>query len=182
MSRNHQHAFANGLQALENRAQTTTGLGWAFAVLPFHFRAHRPPKRYRRRIPTAEGLEDRQLMTGLIATAQEQAYSALVNIYDAKTGSLRSSLNPYPDRRAPAGGIHLAFGDVNGDGAPDVIVAPNGDADTKFSNMTRDVRVLDGRSGKLISSFAPYNARDVTKQHGSNYYLLDPIDVAADMS
>lgn len=52
------------------------------------------------------------------------------------------------------GGVNVAAGDVNNDGLADVIVAPGPGVDNSTSNTT--VRVFDGATGNLISSFKPF--------------------------
>jgi hypothetical protein len=47
------------------------------------------------------------------------------------------------------GGVRVALGDVNGDGVADIITAP--------ASGIAPVRVFDGRSGALMTSFFPYS-------------------------
>ncbi len=78
--------------------------------------------------------------------------STTVNVYDADTQFLRFTLTPYPNF---TGGVHVAVGDVNGDGIPDIITAP-------ASGLAPLVRVYDGVTGSLFSGplggFNAYNS------------------------
>jgi hypothetical protein len=50
------------------------------------------------------------------------------------------------------GGVRVAMGDINADGVPDLITAPG-------PTGGPDIRVWDGKSGKLIREFAAYSMR-----------------------
>ncbi len=67
-----------------------------------------------------------------------------INVFDAQTGALRTTITPYAGF---TGGVTVATGDVNGDGVVDIITgaASNG-----------HVKVFDGDSGTEIHSFFAY--------------------------
>jgi hypothetical protein len=71
-----------------------------------------------------------------------------VKVFDASTHELKFNLMPY----APnfLGGVRVATGDVNGDGVPDIITAPGA------GNSGGHVKVFDGTTGGLLSSFLAY--------------------------
>ena len=68
--------------------------------------------------------------------------SPLVRGYAADTGDLIFEVQPYTS--SFTGGVHVAAGDISGDGIPDAIVAP-GFAHTPL------IHVLDGRTGEEIA-------------------------------
>ncbi len=70
-----------------------------------------------------------------------------VKVYNAD-GTLRWDIFPYDPRFL--GGVHVATGDVNGDGLDDFITAPG-------QNGGPDVKVYDGFSGNLIFEFNAYD-------------------------
>jgi hypothetical protein len=80
---------------------------------------------------------------GIIATGTDAGITATVNVFDATTGALKFSLQPFGPF---TGGVRVAVGDVNGDGVPDVICAagPGG---------APVVEVFDGNTAKLIRIF-----------------------------
>jgi hypothetical protein len=59
------------------------------------------------------------------------------------------SFNAYP--AGFQGGVRVAVGDVTGDGVPDIVTAPG-------SGITTQVKVFDGQTRQLSSSFLPYGA------------------------
>ena len=64
-----------------------------------------------------------------------------VKVFDSNTRELKFSFSPYQGRFR--GGVHVATGDVNGDGIPDIITAPGaGDA-----GAGPHVKVFDGATG-----------------------------------
>jgi hypothetical protein len=75
----------------------------------------------------------------------------IVNVYDAPTGILQYSFQPYPDYFH--GGVRVAVGDVNGDDVPDIITAPG-------PGSALPVQVFDGDTGQpiagLLASFFPF--------------------------
>jgi hypothetical protein len=80
---------------------------------------------------------------GIIATGTDAGIAATVNVFDANTGALKFTLQPFGSF---SGGVRVAVGDVNGDGVPDVICAagPGG---------APLVEVFDGNTAKLIRIF-----------------------------
>ncbi|MFL5340321.1 MAG: FG-GAP-like repeat-containing protein [Gemmataceae bacterium] len=84
----------------------------------------------------------------LYAVGSGPGAPATVRVYDAKTGNLRAQLLPFANF---SGGVHVAMGDVNSDGAADVIVGagPGGGP---------AVKVYDGRTFAEIASFFAYDS------------------------
>src|SRR5205085_2652690 len=70
-----------------------------------------------------------------------------VNVYDAGGQLLRTFL-AYP--AAFRGGVHIATGDVTGDGIPDAVTAPGPGGGPV-------VRVWDGATGALVREFCAYD-------------------------
>jgi uncharacterized repeat protein (TIGR01451 family) len=67
-----------------------------------------------------------------------------VKAFNAQTGALLRSFFAYDSTFA--GGVRVAFGDVNGDGVPDIITSPG-------AGGGPHVKAFDGFSGALIASF-----------------------------
>jgi parallel beta-helix repeat protein len=86
-----------------------------------------------------------------LATGTDLGDPPLVNVYDAPTGQLQYSFQPYPDYFH--GGVRVAVGDVNGDDVPDIITAPG-------PGSALPVQVFDGDTGQPIAgplaSFFPF--------------------------
>jgi hypothetical protein len=82
----------------------------------------------------------------LFGFAVGSAVAPLVAVYDT-TGAVGRVLNPYPGL---PGGVRVALGDVNNDGAADLVTVPAASAPL--------VNVYDGQSGNLIASFLAYPA------------------------
>lgn len=73
-----------------------------------------------------------------------------VRVFHGRTLSLLESFLAYPASDL-AGGVHVAAGDVNGDGRADII------AGAGFGSPPR-VKVFSGKNGAEIRSFSPYEA------------------------
>jgi hypothetical protein len=134
----------------------------------------------RRRPLSLERLEDRtqpSAVAGLIATGTDGA-APHVKVFNPD-GSPRFSFFAYPVTFN--GGVHVAAGDVTGDGVADVITAP------AFATYTTDprvppgpggfrgvmgplVKVFDGRTGAEVASFLAY---DVSYLGGVNVAAAD---------
>jgi RHS repeat-associated protein len=86
--------------------------------------------------------------TGLLAVGADAGSLPLVRVLDAATGRVKFSFFAY----VPAfrGVVRVAVGDVNGDGTPDIITAPGPGGGSV-------VKVFDGKTGQLLSSFNAYN-------------------------
>ena len=83
----------------------------------------------------------------LIATGAGPGSPPLVRVFNAD-GSLRFSFDAYDS--GFTGGVNVAVGDVNGDGIPDIITGPGPGGGPL-------VKVFDGSTGNLITSFFAYN-------------------------
>jgi hypothetical protein len=93
------------------------------------------------------GLVFGNLSRALIAVAGGPGSLPVVNLYRASTGQVVNSIMAYdPSFR---GGVHVAVGDVNGDGVPDLVTAPG-------PGGAPHVKVFDGRNGQLIEQFFAY--------------------------
>ena len=68
--------------------------------------------------------------------------SPLVRAYAADTGDLLFEIQPYTS--SFTGGVHVAAGDISGDGVPDVVTAPG------FGHTPR-IHVFDGTTGDQIA-------------------------------
>jgi len=82
--------------------------------------------------------------TQYYVTGADQDVAPVVRVYDAGSGQVVDSFPAYASDFS--GGVRVAFGDVNGDGIPDVVTAPGGGGGP-------NVRVFSGRDGSLIDSF-----------------------------
>lgn len=85
---------------------------------------------------------------GIIAVGSGPGTEARARAIDRQTGAVRFEVAPFPGF---TGGITVAAGDVNGDGTPDLIVGSG-------PGISSTVRIYDGGSGVLLSSFNPYEA------------------------
>ena len=108
----------------------------------------RPIYRKPRLLFGLEWLEDRTVPTGSIVAAADAGAPPEVRVYDFATGALRSQFLAYDS--SMLSGVRVAVGDVNGDGFDDLITAPGPGA-------LPNVRVFDGLSGNLMSSFFAYD-------------------------
>jgi len=90
---------------------------------------------------TSDGVAD-------IITAPGDGAFPIVRVFDGSTGAVIRSFVAYPT--PSSGGTYVAAGDVNGDGVPDIITGRDGAAP--------EVRVFDGKTGVLLSSFLAYGA------------------------
>jgi fibronectin-binding autotransporter adhesin len=73
--------------------------------------------------------------------------NALVNIYDAKTNAIISTITPFGTDYT--GGVRVALADVTGDGVDDLIAAT--------ATGAGRVRVFDGMTGETIADFTPWS-------------------------
>jgi hypothetical protein len=72
----------------------------------------------------------------LVAIAPDAGGPPAVEVYDLAAGKLLATVQPFP--RAFDGGVRLAWGDVNGDGTPDLVTASGP------GKMASRVKVFDG--------------------------------------
>ena len=104
-----------------------------------NFFAYAPP--YGGGVRVAIGDVNEDAIQDVIAGAG--AGSPLVGVFDGASGNLLRSFAAFP--WAPADGVYVAAGDVNGDGVADIIAGAGGPA---------VVRVFNGRTGALMQEFA----------------------------
>jgi hypothetical protein len=90
---------------------------------------------------TGDGITD-------IVTGAGVDGAPLVNVFDGATGKLMGTF--YAFDPAFRGGVHVAVGDVTGDGTPDIIVGA-GDGGAP------QVAVFDGKTFRLIASFYAFD-------------------------
>jgi ELWxxDGT repeat protein len=88
-----------------------------------------------------------RVVNDFLVTGSGYGSAPVVNIFDSVTGQLIKSFNAYDPRFR--GGVHVAVGDVNGDGIPDVITAPG-------YTGGPDIRIFDGATGRQIDEFLAY--------------------------
>ena len=81
-----------------------------------------------------------------------------VRVLDANTRAQRFEITPFA--ATFRGGVRVASGDVNGDGVPDIIVAPG-------RGMAPQVQVFDGLTGtRLTTPIGNFNATVATDRNG----------------
>jgi hypothetical protein len=73
--------------------------------------------------------------------------NALVNIYDAKTNAIISTITPFGTDYT--GGVRVAMADVTGDGVDDLIAAT--------ATGAGRVKVFDGVTGATVADFTPWS-------------------------
>lgn len=78
---------------------------------------------------------------GAVALAPDDGGIPRIKIIDPTTGEDIGEIQAYED--AFRGGVHVALGDVNGDGVRDVAIAPGNGGGPR-------VRVIDGKSGSIL--------------------------------
>jgi hypothetical protein len=104
----------------------------------------------------------------LVAIAPDAGGPPAVEIYDLAAGKLLGTVQPFP--RDFTGGVRLAWGDVNGDGSPDLITASGP------GKIASRVRIYDGSNltrvlGEFLGVDEGYTgglyvaAADLTKNH-----------------
>ncbi len=85
---------------------------------------------------------------GIVATGADAGGGPNVRVFDVATGVVQLSFFAYDPRFT--GGVRVAMGDTNGDGAADVITAPG-------PGGGPDIRVFDSRSGLLLRQFFAFD-------------------------
>jgi uncharacterized protein YkwD len=88
------------------------------------------------------------LAGGIYAVGTDAGVPGVVTVYDAASGTVKFNFAPYGT--AFTGGVRVATGDMNGDGRPDLIVAPG-------AGISPLVKIYDGVTGNLIRSFYAYS-------------------------
>src|SRR5207237_360022 len=83
-----------------------------------------------------------------LAIGAEAGDLPYVRVIDTETGATKYTFLAY--RTTFRGGVHVATGDVNGDGVPDIITAPGAGGGPL-------VKVWDGASGSLLTAFMAYD-------------------------
>src|SRR4051812_890283 len=99
--------------------------------------------------PSVERLEDRTTPAGsnLIGFGADAGGLPYVRLFDPQTDSqVRAFLAYDPSFK---GGVHVALGDVNGDGIPDVVTGAG-------AGGGPHVRLFDGRTGAVLTEFSAY--------------------------
>lgn len=96
----------------------------------------------------------------IVAVGSPVGVSSSITVFDTATGRVLRRFEPFPGF---TGGVHVAVGDVNGDGIPDVVAAA-GPGGTPF------VRVFDLSTGTAIRNFYAF---DVRFRGGVNVALAD---------
>jgi hypothetical protein len=87
---------------------------------------------------------------GIYAVGVDAGAAPEVKVYDAVTGAQRFSFLPYD--QTFHGGVHVAIGDVNGDGVADIITGPGAGGGPL-------VEVFSGKDLSLLAAFNAYDAR-----------------------
>jgi pimeloyl-ACP methyl ester carboxylesterase len=95
--------------------------------------------------PELTRFEEKVLPSGIIATGSPPGLPPIVHIYDAGTGKLINSFEPYPPRYR--GGVEVGVGDFNDDGTPDIVTV-NG------AGARPIAQIFDGTTGALLGKFA----------------------------
>jgi uncharacterized protein YkwD len=99
--------------------------------------------------PTTSGYGGGSNYNGQIyAVGSNAGTQATVTVYDAATGAVKFTLNPYGSF---GGGARVAVGDLAGNGVPDVIVAPG-------PGMSPEIKVYNGNTGQLVEDFMAYDS------------------------
>jgi hypothetical protein len=88
----------------------------------------------------------------LVAVAPDTGGPGLVEVYDLAAGRLLGTVSAFG--REFVGGVRLAWGDVNGDGAPDLVTA------TGPGQVGTEVKIFDGRDvTKVLREFHVLDAK-----------------------
>src|SRR5688572_13280648 len=82
----------------------------------------------------------------IVTGVDEGSIGSAVKVFTSRTQTNVMSIVPY----TPSfnGGVRVAVGDINGDGAPDIV--------TGSGPSAGHVKVFSGRDGGLVQSFLPY--------------------------
>jgi hypothetical protein len=98
--------------------------------------------------PQVQQLEDRLAPAGILAAGADGGGLPQVRLFDALTGSVKGDFLAYDS--AFRGGVHVAVGDVNGDGVPDYVTAPG-------VGGGPHIKAFNGRDLSLLASFLAYD-------------------------
>jgi hypothetical protein len=92
--------------------------------------------------------ETLRVRTEMLATGPDEGGGPEVKVFDELRHILKFDFMAFDSRFS--GGVRVAVGDINGDGVPDIVVAPG-------EGGGPDIRVFDGATGKLIAEFMAFN-------------------------
>ena len=115
---------------------------------------NRPETTHRFR-PTLDRCEERatpaagftRVPATAVAVAPDDGGIPQVRIVDAASGADLNTITAYED--AFRGGVHVALGDVTGDGVRDIVLSPGKGGGPR-------VRVIDGKTGDTVADFFVY--------------------------
>jgi hypothetical protein len=99
--------------------------------------------------PTAGFAGGSSLSGQVYAVGSDAGTQATVTVYDAATGAVKFTINPYGSF---TGGARVAVGNLAGNGLPDIIVAPG-------PGMSPEVKVYNSATGQLTQDFMAYDWR-----------------------
>jgi len=100
--------------------------------------------------PSTSGFSGGSGLSGKIyAVGSDAGTQATVTAYDASTGAVKFTLNPYSNF---TGGVRVAVGDLAGNGVQDIICAPG-------AGMSPEIKVYNGATGQLTEDFMAYDWR-----------------------